>query len=111
MSQLKHQLEHTKNKRFYMNPGGTYLFHMILVAKNYCKLRTEKVFKDYPGDSLVEGSTFGRIIHDGYYSSEQRMFTREPNGYERLYSLDVLGVENRGELTISWMFNGILRAT
>ena len=70
---------------------------MILGDKTYCKIRTEEVFKGNPGDPVVEGSTFGWIIHGGNYSSEQCMFTREPSDYERLCSLDILGVENRGE--------------
>ena len=55
MNQLKHQFEHTKNKRFYMNPGGTYPIHMILGDKTYVKIRTEEVFKGNPGDPAVEG--------------------------------------------------------
>ena len=65
--------------------------------QTYCKIRTEEVFKGNPGDPVVEGSTFGWIIHGGNYSSEQCMFTRESSEYERLYSLDILGVEDRRE--------------
>ena len=50
-----------------MNPGGSYPFHMILGDKMYCKIRTEKMFKGNPGDRVVEGPTFGGIIHDGNY--------------------------------------------
>ena len=48
---------------------------------------------------MVEETTFGWVIHGGDdYSSENAcMFVREVNDYERLYSLDVLGVEDRGE--------------
>ena len=67
MNQLKHEFEHTKDKRFYMNLGGSYPIHMILGDKMYCKIRTEKMFKGNPGDRVVEGPTFGGIIHDGNY--------------------------------------------
>ena len=80
-----------------MNPGGSYPIHMFLGDKMYCKIRTEEVFKGNPGDRVVEGPTFGGIIHDGNYSSEQCLFVRQPSDYERLYSLDILGVEDRGE--------------
>ena len=97
MNKLKLEFEHTKDKRFYMNLEGKYPIHMILGDKTYCRIRTEEVFKGNPGDPVVEGSTFGWIIHGGNYSSEQCMFTRETSDYEKLYSLDVLGVEDRGE--------------
>ena len=97
MNKLKHEYQHTKNKRFYMNREGTYHIHIVLSDKIYCKIRTEEIFKGNPGDPVVEGSTFGWIIHGGNYSSEQCMFTRETSDYERLYSLDVLGVEDRSE--------------
>ena len=97
MNKLKHEYQHTKDKRFYMNREGTYPIHIVLGDKIYCKIRTEEIFKGNPGDPVVEGSTFGWIIHGGNYSSEQCMFTRETSDYERLYSLDVLGVEDRSE--------------
>ena len=75
MNQLKHEFEHTKDKRFYMNPEGSYLIHMILGDKTYCKLRTEEVFKGNPGDP-VEGSTFDWIVH-GACSREKRAITRD----------------------------------
>ena len=42
--------------------------------------------------------TFGWIIHGGEeYADDKCMFIKEAGEYEKLYSLDVLGVENRGE--------------
>ena len=37
------------------------------------------------------------MIHGGDYPNINCLFTRESSEYERLYSLDVLGVEDRGE--------------
>ena len=56
MNQLKHKFEHTKDTRFYLNPGRLYLGD-----KTYCKICTEEIFKGNPGDSVVEGSAFGWI--------------------------------------------------
>ncbi|CAB3991377.1 Phosphatidylinositol 4-kinase alpha [Paramuricea clavata] len=51
-----------------------------------------------PDDPIVEGTTFGWVVHGGKeYADGTCMFTRETNEYERLYSLDVLGIEDRGE--------------
>jgi len=46
----------------------------------------------------VEGTTFGWVIHGGDdHITDQSMFVREINDYKRLYTLDVFGIENRGE--------------
>ena len=45
----------------------------------------------------MEGTTFGWVIHGGDYQTEGCLFAREVSDYERLYSLDVLGVEDHGE--------------
>ena len=46
----------------------------------------------------MEKTSFGWVIHDGDdYSSDACMFAREVDDYKQLYSLDVLGVEDRGE--------------
>ena len=57
------------------------------------------MFKGNPGEPLVEETTFGWIVHGGdeYTSDGVCMYLREVNDYEKLYSLDVLGVEDRGE--------------
>ena len=82
-----------------MIANGEYPIHLILGDNTYSRIRTEKVCKEKPGDPIVEETTFGWVIHGGDdYSSENAcMFVREVNDYERLYSLDVLGVEDRGE--------------
>ena len=47
---------------------------------------------------MVEGTTFGWVVLVGKdYAGTTCMFTRETSDYEKLYSLDVLRVEDRGE--------------
>ena len=46
---------------------------------------------------MVEGTTFGRIIHGGDLANDESMYRRDVSDYQMLYSLDVLGVEDRGE--------------
>lgn len=70
----------------------------FLETSTYCKIKTEEVCKGKPGEPIVEGTTFGWVIHGGDdHITDQCMFVRELNDYERLYSLDVLGVEYRGK--------------
>ena len=63
----------------------------ILGDSSYCKIKTEEIYKGKPGELIVEGTTFGWVIHGGDdHITDQCMF-------KRLYSLDVLGLEDRGE--------------
>ena len=49
------------------------------------------------GRPIVEGTTFGWVIHGGNDSNSQSFFSRDTSDYELLYDLDVLGVRDRGE--------------
>ena len=97
ISKLKDKYEHTKDKRFYKQIGDKYPIHVIIGDSTYCRIRTEQVYKGQPGEPIVEGTTFGWVIHGGDFSDSQGFFSRESSDYERLYSLDVLGVRDRGE--------------
>jgi hypothetical protein len=98
MNELKMKYTHTQDKRFYMTAKGDYPIHIIIGDGTYSRIRTENVYKGNPGDPIVEETSFGWVIHGGDdYSSDACMFAREVNDYEQLYSLDVLGVEDRGE--------------
>lgn len=97
LNDLKWKYEHTRNKRFYVKPGDEYTMHIILGDSTYCRIKTEEVHKGKPGKPIVEGTSFGWTIHGGEFSSDGCYYTREINDYQRLYSLDVLGVEDRGE--------------
>ena len=71
---------------------------MILGDSTYCKIRTEQVFKGRPEDPIVEGTTFGWVIHGGEeYADNKIMFFKETSNCDKLYSLYVLGVEARGK--------------
>ena len=99
MNQLKMKYSHTQDKRFYMTSTGEHQIHLILGDGIYSRIRTERVFKVKSGEPLVEETTFGWVVHGGdeYGSGSSCMYLREVNHYEKLYSLDVLGVEDRGE--------------
>ena len=98
MNELKMKYTHTQDKRFYKTAKGDYPIHIIIGDGTYSGIRTENVYKGNPGDPIVKETSFGWVIHGGDdYSSDACMFAREVNDYEQLYSLDVLGVEDRGE--------------
>ena len=48
-------------------------------------------------EPIMEGTTFGWVIHCENDSDSQSFFSRETSDYERLYNLDVLGFGDRGE--------------
>ena len=99
MNQMKWKYQHTQDKRFYMTSSGEHQIHLILGDGIYSRIKTERVFKGKPGELLVEETTFGWVVHGGdeYGSGSTCMYLREVSDYEKLYSLDVLGVEDRGE--------------
>ena len=63
---------------------------IILGDNAYCRIRTEDVFISKPGEPIVEGTTFGWVIHGGELSGTSYMYTKVVSDYEKLYSLDVL---------------------
>ena len=79
---------------------------MILGDSTYCRIRTEEVYKGQPGEPIVEGTTFGWVIHGGNDPDSQSFFSRDTSDYKRLYSLDVLWVRDRGEENIGRKHNG-----
>ncbi|XP_028415516.1 uncharacterized protein LOC114538581 [Dendronephthya gigantea] len=97
MNKLKWNYEHTKDKRFYMMTNGEYPIHMIFGDSTFCRIKTEEIYKGKDGEPIVEGTTFGWLIHGGDIATDVCMFTKESSEYEKLYTLDVLGVEDRGE--------------
>ena len=101
IKELKEKFKHTKDKRFYTSAGNKYTIHLILGDNTYCKIRTEEVFKGKKGEPIVEGTTFGYVIHGGDRTSGTCMYVKDNKDFERLYNLDILGVEDRGENDLS----------
>ena len=97
MDKLKSKNAHTKDKSFYVTRDGEYTIHMIIGDNLFCKIKTGEICKNTPDDSVVERTKFGWVIHGGQYVKDGCLFTRDQTSYKRLYSLDVLGVEDRSE--------------
>ena len=87
--ELKEKYEHIRGKTFYRSESEKYPIHIILGDATYCKIRTDQVFKGKPEDPIVEGTTFGWVVHGGQeYVDSKCMYVRDQTGYEQLYSLD-----------------------
>ena len=97
LRKLKTKSKHAKDKQYYLTDNGKQTIHMILGDKIFCSIKTEKICKGEKDEPIVEGTSFGWLIAGGVYANVNCLFTTESNDYERLYSLDVLGVEDRGE--------------
>ena len=98
VKELKTKYEHAQDKHFHMTANEEYPIHVILGDSTYCRIQTEQTFKGRPEDPIVEGTMFGWIIHGGVkYTDNKCMYIKEASDYEKLYSLDVLEVEDRGE--------------
>ena len=63
--ELKKRNAHTKDKPFYMQIGNECPIHIIMGDSTYCRIKTEEVYKGKPGAPIVEGTTFGWVIHAG----------------------------------------------
>ena len=96
LSSLKWKYNHTKDKRFYKNPGDDVPIHVILGDSTYCRIKTKDVFTGKPGEPIVEGTTltgsFTAVI-----ASQMATCSPEKQVTMSGCSLDVLGVEDRGE--------------
>ena len=98
IAEVKEKYPHVRGKTFYRTANEEYPIYVILGDAVYCQIKTESIIKGEPDDPIVEGTTFGWVVHGGKeYADGTCMFTRETNEYERLYSLDVLRIEDRGE--------------
>jgi hypothetical protein len=63
MNKLKWNYKHTKDKRFYMTTDGEYPINKILGDNTFYKIKTEEIYKGKDGDPIVEGTSFGWIVH------------------------------------------------
>ena len=91
LRKLKKRFDHTKDKEFYLTETGNHIIHIILGNKTFCRIKTESVFKGEKDEPIVEGTSFGWVIHGGDYPNINCLFTRESSEYERLYSIGCAG--------------------
>ena len=69
---------------------------MILGVSTYCRIKTEGVFKEKPGEPTHDGTTFVRVILGGERDADTCTLKKR-----LMYILDVLGVEELKRLILS----------
>jgi hypothetical protein len=52
---------------------------MILGDNTFCKIKTEEIYKGKDGDPMVEGTSFGWIVHGGDISNNVCMLRLQEN--------------------------------
>ena len=67
LRKLKKRFDHTKDKVFYLTETGNHTIHIILDDKTFCRIKTGSVFKVEKDEPIVEGTSFGWVIHGGNY--------------------------------------------
>ena len=77
MNELKREFEYTRDKRFYMHPDHKYPIHLIVGDNTFSRMKTEEIYKGKPGEPVVEGTTFGWIIHGGDLPNDECMYCRD----------------------------------
>ncbi len=111
MNKLKLKYEHTNNKRFYMTTNGEYPIHLILGDSTFSKIKTEEIYKGKDGDPIVEGTSFGWIVHGGDIANNVCMFSKDLRVTMRncIHWMHLeLKIEER---MINWMYIKSLRKT
>ena len=81
INKLKEQYEHAKDKKFYKQIGDENPIHVILGDSTCCRIRTEEVYKGQRGEPIVEGTTFGWVIHDVNDPESESFFSRDASGF------------------------------
>ena len=98
MNELKFKYELARDKKFYVRPGDEYKIDIILGDSTYCKIMTEDIYKGNPGEPIVEGTTFGWVIHGGDdHATDQCMFTGDLRLREIVQPRGVGSTRSRGE--------------
>ena len=83
LRKLNKWFDHTNDKEFYLTETGNNTIHIILGEKTFCRIKRESVFKGEKDEPIVEGTSFGWVIHGGHYPNINYLFTRESSEYER----------------------------
>ena len=103
LRRLKQQFAHTKDKEFYLTASGEHQIQMIIGDKKYSNLRTEAVFKGKYDEPIVEGATFGWVIHGAWGRIYWHKFASSSESMEMIMrdyiALKYLGLKTGEKMT------------
>lgn len=78
--------------------NGGYAIQLLIGDLLFTRIRTGRSVTGKPGERIADKTVFGWTVHGEENKADHSYFTRTTSeDYERLYSLDVLGVEDRKE--------------
>ena len=79
--------------------SGKYEIHLLIGDPLFSRVRTGRSIKGRPGEPMADETLFGWTVHGEQTKLKQSYFTRTTSQeYEKLYQLDILGVEDHSEL-------------
>ena len=74
------------------------MVHILFGDPTFIEMRTGECRKGKAGQPIADETIFGWTVHGDKSESDHSYFTQTTNDdYEKLYTLDVLGVEDRKE--------------
>ena len=95
---LKMKYSHLKGLHIQEGRDGTYDIHILFGDPTFTDMRTGKCRKGLQGQPIADETLFGWAVHGERVGADQSFFTQTTNEeYEKLYRLDVLGIEDRKE--------------
>ena len=95
---LKMKYSHLKGLHIQESRDGTYDIHILFGDPTFTDMRTGKCRKGLQGQPIADETLFGWAVHGERVGADQSFFTQTTNEeYEKLYRLDVLGIEDRKE--------------
>ena len=95
---LRERYQHLQGLYIPDSKSGKYEIHLLIGDPLFTRVRTGRSIKGRPGEPMADETLFGWTVHGEQTKLEQSYFTRTTSQeYEKLYQLDILGVEDRSE--------------
>ena len=96
--QLRERYPHLQGLHIPDSKDGRYVIQLLIGDPLFTRIRTGRSVTGKPGEPIADETVFGWTVHGEESKADHSYFTRTTNeDYEQLYSLDVLGVEDRKE--------------
>ena len=95
---LREKYNHLRGLYIPESKDGKYMVHILFGDPTFIEMRTGECRKGKAGQPIADETIFGWTVHGDKSESDHSYFTQTTNDdYEKLYTLDVLGVEDRKE--------------
>ena len=96
--QLREKYPHLQGLHIPDSKDGKYVIQLLIGDPLFTRIRTGRSVTGNPGEPIADETMFGWTVHGEESKANQSYFTRTTSeDYKQLYSLDILGVEDRKE--------------